>query len=377
MKKILAFGIVIAMMFALAISATAAPITITAPKGTPAVDGVFDAGVYGDWTALGFVGSGPDPIDGGADGRVAAAWDDEWIYVFVEANDPTPFSDNSTNWQTDNVEFFFDWNNYKGETIDNDDNPFWQARIHRAPGAEEFSRTGHANGDWQNEQPNDDHPFYHIRYAIVESGSSYTIEAAFPRSAIEGGFTFAEGTVIGFDVTLSDAQDNDDRYSTAFFYASEDDQMWQNPSHLKALLVLGAAAPPPAADGGAAASGGGAVTAAAGSSVELAKIDRPLADLTEVKWGDRVLERDVDYTAREGSTIITLTQSFIDSLPEGTHTIAISFGSEVFEQEVARVAAAPAARPSPRTNDAGIMALIALMAIAAAGIVIIRRKAVR
>ena len=257
MKKFLALGIVVAMVFALAVPAMAQPITITAPKGTPSIDGTFDEGVYGDWAALGFVGSGPEAIDGGADGRVATAWDDEWIYVFVEANDPTPFSDNDTNWQTDNVEFFFDWKNFKGDTIDNDDNPFWQARIHRAPGQAEFDRTGHANGDWQNDQPSPDHPFYHIKYTVVERSGGYSIEAAFPKSAIEGGFTFAEGITIGFDVTLSDAQDNDDRYSTAFFYSSEDDQMWQNPSHLKALLVLGAAPAAPEVPADDNAAGGG------------------------------------------------------------------------------------------------------------------------
>jgi len=35
---------------------------------------------------------------------------------------------------------------------------------------------------------------------------------------------------------------------------------------------------------------------------------------------------------------------------------------------------APAPRPSPRTNDAGVVALIALMSIAAAGIVVLRRR---
>jgi hypothetical protein len=38
---------------------------------------------------------------------------------------------------------------------------------------------------------------------------------------------------------------------------------------------------------------------------------------------------------------------------------------------------APAPRPTPRTGDAGTIALIALMAVAAAGIVVIRRKAVK
>jgi hypothetical protein len=40
-------------------------------------------------------------------------------------------------------------------------------------------------------------------------------------------------------------------------------------------------------------------------------------------------------------------------------------------------ATTPLPRPTPRTGDAGIMALITIMAIAAAGIVVIRRKAVK
>jgi hypothetical protein len=295
MRKILAFGIVIAMMFALAVPAMAQPITITAPKGTPAaIDGVKDD-AYGDWISLNVL---QDGVPDGATGRAAVAWDDDWIYVIVEANDPSPHVDHGDNWQTDNVEIFFDWNNHKGESIDNDDQPFWQARIHRAPGENEWDRTGHANDFWSSPEPDNDHPFYHIRYAVIENNTSYIVEAAFPRSAIEGGFTFAEGVTVGFDVNIMDNHTGDGHYSRAMFYDSDDNSMWNNPSHLKALLVLGAA--PAVADEPEAAGGG-----------EEADAETPLP------------------------------------------------------------------RPTPRTGDAGVMALIALMAIAAAGIVVIRRKAVK
>ena len=47
------------------------------------------------------------------------------------------------------------------------------------------------------------------------------------------------------------------------------------------------------------------------------------------------------------------------------------------EEDAPAITNTPAPTTSPRTNDAGIIALIALMAIAAAGIVVLRRKSVR
>ena len=49
----------------------------------------------------------------------------------------------------------------------------------------------------------------------------------------------------------------------------------------------------------------------------------PLANLIEVKVDENVLVKDKDYTARSGSTIITLLPSFLACLSEGAHNIAI------------------------------------------------------
>jgi len=243
MKKILALVMCAALLFVLAIPAMAAPITITAPKGTPTINGTFEPDVYSDFVNIDFV----DNADGGATGKAATAWDDDNIYVYVEVYDTTPHHDNETNWQTDNVEFFFDWNNHKADYIQNDDEPFWQARIHSAPGINDYGITGHANERWDPED------FEAINFVVVPlSGSDltngYIIEAAFPRSAVEGGMTLTEGKVIGFDITISDAHTDFDRHSTAFFFdhdaAGMESNMWQNPSALKVLLVLGAAPAP-------------------------------------------------------------------------------------------------------------------------------------
>ena len=245
MKKILAFALCAVLLSALAVPVMAQQISITAPKGTPsAINGTFEPDVYSDWFV--FAHSDGDNIAGG---RIAFAWDDDHLYFFVEVNDTTPHHDNPTDWQTDNVEFFIDWNNHRGTGIQNDGQPFWQARIHSAPGVNNFSVTGHANERWT---PPD---FQAINHVVVPlSGNNlnngYIIEAAFPRSAVEGGMTLTEGMVLGFGAAIGDAHNDSERAGTstlidAASYGMETN-MWQNPSALQALLTLGAApAPPP------------------------------------------------------------------------------------------------------------------------------------
>jgi len=248
MKKFLAIVLFAAMIFALAIPVMADhQIAITAPKGTPVLDGVKDD-VYSDWVAIGYAEQ-PD----GATGKIAVAWDDNNIYCIVEVYDTTPFHDNGTNWMTDNVEIFFDWNNHKADTeITNDDEPFWQVRIHSAPGENGFNKTGHNNNQWSNTDADDEgHLFEDIKFVIVgingkaDLSDGYIIEASFPKEV-----ALSEGKVLGFDATISDAHDDDERYSTGFFFNADDydmpNDMWTNPSALKALLTLGAA---PAAGG--------------------------------------------------------------------------------------------------------------------------------
>ena len=122
--------------------------------------------------------------------------------------------------------------------------------------------------------------------------------------------------------------------------------------------------PAPAAD---------AVNAVSGQALELPKIDKPFAELTAVKWGDKVLEQgaDKDYTAREGSTIITLTASFIKSLPAGTQTIAVVFGGDTVEQKIV-----VPTLTNPRTGDNTVIWLAVALFAAASGVfvAVIRKK---
>ena len=265
MKKLLAI-LLVAMLFTLPVMAIP-PLEITAPKGTPAaIDGVKDD-VYSDFYDFKYVEQAAD----GAGGKIAVAWDDNYIYCYVEVYDKTPFHDNTTDWQTDNVEFFFDWNNHKAESdITNEGEPFWQARIHSAPGVNDYGVTAHSNGRWYKDADWYDGDNLLIKFVVVgingkaDLSDGYIIEAAFPKAV-----ALTEGKVLGFDATVGDAHDDTSRYSTAMFYNGEDygmpSDMWTNPSALKALMTLGAAkaaaateapteaAPVAPADGGAAA----------------------------------------------------------------------------------------------------------------------------
>jgi len=116
-----------------------------------------------------------------------------------------------------------------------------------------------------------------------------------------------------------------------------------------------------------------------GKDLELPKINMPLEDLTAVMWGDKALARDVDYTAREGSTIITLKQSFLDSLPSGTHTIIISFGDTVVEQQVVKASGAGSAtddEDDKQNVDSGVVgaAVFFGLALTATGVAVISRR---
>jgi hypothetical protein len=227
--------------------------------------------------------------DSGATGKIATAWDDDHIYVYIEVTDKTPNHDLDTNWQNDNVEFFFDWNNakYEGTNGDTDGNPFWQVRIHsgNGEGMHGFVITGHANFNWD---PDDHFGITHVVVPLSGSDLSngYIIEAAFPRNAIEGGFTFTEGMTIGFDASVGDSQEGFERDSSAFFYehdAAVGSNMWENPAALKALLVLGAAPAPAVVEPDEAELGtGGGEEPVAPAPVEAPVTAPPTSDMTAI-----------------------------------------------------------------------------------------------
>ena len=243
MKKLLALTICVIMMVLLALPVMAAPVQVTAPKGTPVLDGVKDD-CYGDFVDVKALRN-DNP---GATGKVCAAWDENYVYYYMEVYDKTPNHSNGTDYQTDAVEFFLDWKNAKEEDSA-DGSPYHQIRVHSGFGAgdEGYTITGAANKQWG------DMTFIeNLKHIVVPIDGSmnngYIIEIAISVKDVEGGMKLAEGVNIAIDFQIADNQTGDGRESQAFIAESDDnDSQWTNPSACNGVLVLAAAkaAPPP------------------------------------------------------------------------------------------------------------------------------------
>ncbi|MCR4926739.1 MAG: right-handed parallel beta-helix repeat-containing protein [Lachnospiraceae bacterium] len=108
---------------------------------------------------------------------------------------------------------------------------------------------------------------------------------------------------------------------------------------------------------------------AKGGKASSLRIDAPYTDLECVKVDDAVVDPE-NYEAKEGSTIITFTDSYIGSLAEGKHLVRVEFKDGYSETYLTI-----SEEGSQPTGDmTGVMQIIALMAAAFAGIIRFRRK---
>jgi hypothetical protein len=242
MRKILALALCMALLFALAIPAAAA-VVINAPKATMNVDGTRDDG-YGEPVVINKWRAGL-AADSGAWGTIWAAWDDNFVYYYMEVVDTTPNHDHGNDYETDCVEFFFDWDSVGGEDLQEN---FWQVRVHSAPDGQDRTLTGHKMHDWGNMDflGND---FKYIVKPLVGNDlkGGYIIEMAIPKNAIEGNYTLKEGLVVPVDFAIGDNQTDTGRESHAFIMEADDnDNQWQWPRTLNGRLTLVAAPAAPA-----------------------------------------------------------------------------------------------------------------------------------
>jgi len=298
MKKFIA---IVLCMILLTIPVLAAT-SITAPKATINLDGVKDDAYAGPFDVKSF------RADPGATAKVWAAWDDNYIYYYIEVADATPFHEHGNMYERDCVEMFFDWYNAKDEDTGDEDHPYWQLRICSAPNEDgkQFSlNINYAALGW------DDHEeeYNILGNSVVKlSATNYIVEVRVPYK--QAGIKVGEGSVIGIDFQIGDNQTGDGRASQA--YINDDfvsDSQWTNPAELGGLLTLGAA---------------------------------PAAPVVE---------------------------EVVVAAPEAP--------APVVEEASPAPAPAPAPAPvvtAPKIGDAGIIALSVVMIIAAAGVVIFRRK---
>ena len=236
MKKILALMVCMAIMFALAVPVMASEISLpVSPKVTINIDGVRDDGYSEPYTVDSF------RENSGATGKLSTAWDDNYIYYYIEVSDTTPNHEHSNSYERDNVEFFLDWNNAKGDDTYNDGNPYWQIRVMSAPNADGMAIEG--GGNFSDMGGDVDA----IKFVVVPlSGNNlnggYIIEVAMPLSEASGA-SLSEGKTIFVDFQVGDNQEDSGRTSQAFLKGDDPDvdNQWQWPHSCRGILTLGAA----------------------------------------------------------------------------------------------------------------------------------------
>uniref|UniRef100_A0A7C5V2R5 Beta-xylanase n=1 Tax=Caldicellulosiruptor owensensis TaxID=55205 RepID=A0A7C5V2R5_9FIRM len=155
----------------------------TVYKGTPKIDGNEDP----IWEfATQIKTETPIQVSGtvyaAAYANVKLLWDETAIYVWADVYDPLLNKDNANPWEQDSIEIFVDENNHKTPYYEDDD---VQYRVNY-----ENTQTFGTNGSAQN---------FVTSTKITPFG--YTVEAkVYMRTT-----TLSEGTVIGFDVQVNDA----------------------------------------------------------------------------------------------------------------------------------------------------------------------------
>ncbi|WP_026509692.1 endo-1,4-beta-xylanase [Butyrivibrio sp. LC3010] len=133
-------------------------------------------------------------IDTGVKSRASAKilWDNENLYVLAKVTDSDLNKDNSNAWEQDSVEFFIDENNGKTNSYQEDDK---QYRIN-------YENTPSFNGTKCVAD--------NVNSAAAATADGYVIEAAFKWTDIEP----ANGTKVGFDLQLNDADSTGSRIGT-------------------------------------------------------------------------------------------------------------------------------------------------------------------
>ncbi len=185
--------------------------TATAKYGTPIIDGEYDD----IWnTAEEFV---TDVVAAGGENnayaKIRALWDSEYLYLFVTVYDTLLNSNNPNPWEQDSVEIFIDENNKKTASYQDDDSQF------RVNYKNEQSFAGAATPDR-----------FKTVTRLFEGG--YVVEMAIKWKTI----TPSEGTVIGFDFQVNDADSSGSRVGM-MKWSDPTNNTWQDLSRIGNLIL--------------------------------------------------------------------------------------------------------------------------------------------
>ncbi|MDE4541380.1 endo-1,4-beta-xylanase [Thermoanaerobacterium sp. R66] len=184
----------------------------TAIYGTPVIDGKVDD----IWNNI-------EPITTntwvlGSNGATATAkmmWDDKYLCVLAVVTDPNLNKSSVNPYEQDSVEVFVDQNNDKTTYYESDDGQF---RVNY-DNEQSFGASTNSNG-------------FKSATSLTESG--YIVEEAIPWTSI----TPSNGTVIGFDLQVNDADENGKRTGIVT-WCDPSGNSWQDTSGFGNLMLTG------------------------------------------------------------------------------------------------------------------------------------------
>ena len=254
MKKILTLALCIILMLTLTLPAMAAQLPLTANKATITIDGVKDDAYADNFLAITAVKDGSDATT--TTGKVWAAWDDSYMYFYIEVYDKTPNSacDTGEAHFRDSVEVYLDWNSGQGGDREGaPETPYYQVRIQAAPGdgvagqitgfiLDDLDWAGFA--DWTLRGGEDAVK----RFAGPLNGDYKNGDVAEMAIPVPTDYPvkLSEGKKIPFDTQINDNMEGDGRTEMIYINPNNDGptgngNQWQCPSDCGALLILGAA----------------------------------------------------------------------------------------------------------------------------------------
>ncbi|MDP4087879.1 MAG: sugar-binding protein [Bacillota bacterium] len=127
----------------------------------------------------------------GATAKVKTMWDDKNLYVLAEVTDSLLNKDSANPWEQDSVEVFLDQNNHKTSSYEGDD---YQIRVNY-----DNEQSGGTNGIPSG-----------FKSVTKRTDSGYVVVESIPLTTI----TISNGTILGFDVQVNNADNTGKRVST-------------------------------------------------------------------------------------------------------------------------------------------------------------------
>jgi len=200
-----------------------ADIDIPSPEGdSPVIDGVIDdvwSLASQQFITIPVEGSAPSS-DADCSGSWRTLWDGEYLYVLVDVNDEALHNDTAlaNSWQDDSVEVYFDGNNSKGDSTDEDDYQFCIRWSTEANELEELREYFHSPDSLEG-----------IKYSVVTTDDGYLFEVGLPWSTLIGGPP-AGGQLIGMDVFINDDDNGGDTRESQISWHALEGTGWNTPS---------------------------------------------------------------------------------------------------------------------------------------------------